>query len=73
MKCQEFNSTYFKPKNPTWRNASYRMIAAELDKFNERAASLSSIGILIRVSGYKSCIRCGSPAVSLPNTIKSPS
>ena len=47
--CRQYD--YFKSKKPTWRSASYTMMAAELDKFKERAAALSSIGILMRPSG----------------------
>ena len=40
---------YFKPGKPVCRKASYKIIAAELERLSERAAALSSIGILIRV------------------------
>lgn len=45
------NLFYFSPENPVCRKASYNTMAAELDKFKDRAASLFNIGILIRVSG----------------------
>ena len=53
-----------KPGKFNCRNASYTIIAAELDKFNERTSPV--MGILMQVSGLAAINSGGSPLVSLP-------
>ena len=55
--------------NPFCRRASYRIMAAELDRFRERMPN--PMGIRIQKGSFSTRISSGIPALSLPNMIKS--